>query len=85
MDFRMLNSEDPSYHPTSAERPSNVSVMRRILQDAQALTDANLQGPCTAVSPTLRTNLSQKAPVGLVLDLILLLKSIRIQDHIFIA
>ena len=43
MDFRMLNSEDPSYHPTSAERPSNVSVMRRI-QDAQALTDANLQG-----------------------------------------
>ena len=29
--------------------------------------------------------LSQKAPVGLVLDLILLLKNIRIQDHIFIA
>ena len=31
------------------------------------------------------SNLSQKAPVGLVLDLILLLKNIRIQDHIFIA
>ena len=32
-----------------------------------------------------KMNLSQKAPVGLVLDLILLLKNIRIQDHIFIA
>ena len=31
------------------------------------------------------SNLSQKAPVGLVLDLILLLKNIRIQDHTFIA
>ena len=32
-----------------------------------------------------KDTLSQKAPVGLVLDLILLLKNIRIQDHIFIA